>query len=104
MSVVQRISDARSTADSARLSPDPTGAPIGAPANTRSPGSDPAPRRTVVFALAHAGYYRNFETVIRLLCAGGVNVRVHCSKEHASIGERDYELPQRLPGLFEFTI
>lgn len=52
----------------------------------------PLPRsRTILFALSHPGFLRNFEDVIALLCSEGTHVHVHFSKRHESIELSDYE-------------
>jgi hypothetical protein len=54
----------------------------------------PAARRPLVlFGMAHAGFFRNFEGAIAGLLARGVDVHVHFSKRHHTITMDDYRLP-----------
>ena len=62
-------------------------------------------RPRVLFAMAHAGFYRNFEEMIAGLLAADVDVHVAFSKHHDTIGMDDYGLPRTDPhGRFTFSI
>ncbi len=52
----------------------------------------PAPRQRpmILFGMSHAGFFRNFEGVISQLLISGVDIHVHFSKKHDSIGMSDY--------------
>jgi FkbM family methyltransferase len=64
----------------------------------------PANRKLkVVFGMMHPGYYRNFELVIKRLCAAGVDVHVYCTRPHATIREDELDLPGPGPGTFQLT-
>jgi len=46
----------------------------------------------ILFVMAHAGFFRNFEQTIAELLALGFHVHVHFSKEHETIKLDDYDL------------
>jgi hypothetical protein len=63
------------------------------PSSTKDTNGDcPAARRPkVLFALAHIGFYRNFERTILDLTARGAEVVVAVSKKHKAIKLEDYQ-------------
>lgn len=63
------------------------GAQPGLEARPPSPGI----RSLVLFGMAHAGFFRNFEGVIARLLESGVDVHVHYSKAHSTISPDDYQ-------------
>ena len=56
------------------------------------PGLPAQGRRRVLFGMAHAGFFRNFEGAIERLCASGVAVHILLMREHKSITLDDYPL------------
>ncbi len=60
-----------------------------------------APR--ILFCMAHAGFYRNFEATIRQLVARGVDVHVYFSKAHETIKLQDYDMPAEAGGQLVFS-
>jgi hypothetical protein len=74
-------------------------------AATRHDAGHGSRRPLVLFAMAHAGFYRNFEDTIVALRADGVDVHVSLSKRHESIGMDDYApINEALPGRFSFEV
>jgi len=59
-------------------------------------GATPRRRPRVLFGMAHAGFYRNFEDTVATLLAEDVDVHVAFSKPHESISLSDYR--EHLPG------
>ena len=55
--------------------------------------SFPKKRHVVLIGMAHEGFFRNFEELISLLLAAGVDIHIHFSKSHDSIKITDYKLP-----------
>ncbi|MEJ1936207.1 hypothetical protein WDZ92_38940, partial [Nostoc sp. NIES-2111] len=60
----------------------------------------------LLFAMNHAGFFRNFERVVDRLCGEGVAVHVLLMRPHRSIVMEDYEIaadPSRRNGLFSWS-
>ena len=62
------------------------------PAAAGAFGGSPGLRPQVLFGMAHAGFFRNFEGVVTALLEAGVDVYVHYSKAHDTITPDDYHL------------
>jgi predicted O-methyltransferase YrrM len=52
------------------------------------------PRPKILFALAHAGFFRNFDRAIYAMVRGGAHVEIIVCKQHKSISMEDYEIPR----------
>ena len=58
----------------------------------RASGGSGRLRPQVLFGMAHAGFFRNFEGVVTALLEAGLDVYVHYSKAHDTITPDDYHL------------
>lgn len=60
---------------------------------------------TILFGMAHAGFYRNFETTINSLLEKHIDIHVYFSKDHETIKMNDYCLPPNAEkGRLSYTI
>lgn len=58
----------------------------------------------ILFGMAHAGFFRNFENVIVSLLEAGIDIHVHLSKNHNTIKIKDYCLPKnKMKGQLTFS-